>query len=262
MNQKKYEECSKKTKKIIDSIDSRLSICSPSYVSDRSGVCSVEDVVDAMNYILGIKWFDRKTLYARMILCRSSFLSDRVVFGVRFVTSITDFDWDEYYLPINNFPLIVGKPSDDDTSEEVNVSIFEDSENYTLEQWKNKHHMNLEEGDPVVILSGSNINFENGILTAYYTGEKEIDDETGKIKYGLAPRLDLSPYNPNNKQVKTSKMLCHGVGIDSECESYFLTLPEYNFYFNCFSEATQRASSLLEFRSVRKEEKQKQKVKC
>ena len=238
MKQKKNTEYSKKTKKIISDI--KYDGGSNSFLSSfDEGICSVEEVMDAVNYILKAGWLG-KVLYARMVLYKSVF--NRVVSAIEFTGNFKDFDT-SHRLPIEQFPLIIGKYD----KEQVSVSIFEDDEIYTLEQWRDKHNINLKVGDSVVLFSGDNISFEGNFSYAYYTGEQEVNDENGEIRYVLSPGLYSIPHCQNDEIMYTYP---HGVGTNSTYELGFLTIPEYEFYMKCHFEKIQKIIDLLSPRQL------------
>ena len=241
MKQKKYTEYSKKTKKIISDINYEAYVGeSNSYLSSfDEGICRVEEVMDAMNYIVKAGWLG-KVLYARMVLYESVF--NHVVSAIEFTGNLNDFDT-SHRLPIEQFPLIIGKYD----KEQVSVSIFEDDENYTLEQWRDKHNINLKVGDPVMIFSGDNISFEGNFSYAYYTGKQKVNDENGEIRYVLSPGLYSIPHCLNDEIMY---IFPHGVGTNSKYELGFLTIPEYQFYMNCHFEKIQKITDLLSSRQL------------
>lgn len=258
MTDKKYNDFSETTKKLIGNIDYDLEEGYTHYMCYYDA--SVEDVMDAMKYIIQMGWFGNGPLYARKVVCRDitrSSANNDLSMAIQFAKDPSDFEKDEIInisYVIEAFPTIYGVRKKDEKNNQATVSVIEDDQLYTYEEWRNKHHMNLEVGDPVVFCSASEYPvFEKTINTAYYTGVQEVDKMTGEILYVFADRLDLDPWRGEDNRLGRSNFYCkHGVDVAKVYSSYreegslyFLTFPEYRFQLDCYAEAVKKAQVLL-----------------
>lgn len=256
MERKENKVYSETTNSIVSRIDYDLEEGYFDYVCYYDA--SVKDVVDAMEVILNKRWFGSRPLYARKIVCTddaNSYLGNDLAMAIKFAKKPEDFEayeTENNSFVIDTFPTICGIwENNGKASDTAVVRIFEDGQYYSYEEWTNKHHMNLESRDPVVLCRESFIPaFEKTMNTAYYTGEQTTDEKTGETLWEFAERLDLDQYR--DKDHKRSTFYCkHGVDVaktHTSNDTYFLSFPEFRFQLNCFAEAAKKAQTILERR--------------
>lgn len=200
---------------------------------------SIEDVMDAIEYIAKTNWLKTNLLYARKIIYKStdSIGETKLVLSIQITTNLDDFEYLEkqgYSSIIDTFPLITWNSSQN------GVTIFEDNKTYTLEEWKVKHEIKKIKKNEAVIFCepSSNQEYNKKWKVAYFTGKTIKDNQTNETYYELTDKLD-SPESHKDYFVQ-------GIDVATYIKrNFFLTFPEYLFELNCQKEALEKSMMLL-----------------
>lgn len=195
---------------------------------------SIEDVINAMEYILDRKWFSKDALFARKIIMKD-YHSDSIISAIGFSDKLEYFERDQknnFSYPIDSFPTIIGISENDEKTS--GAYILDDNILLTYDEWKEKYHMNLKKGDLVITkYNDSAFSTIDKIDFSIYQGIKDntnlhlLSDIKGKNEY-LA---EHGPYTPVDNYDRSGRG-----------KNYFLSYEEYKLLLQNYLEKIEKSS--------------------
>ena len=230
MENKIKKQCSKKASYIINAVDNALDGYSYPYIINDVDA-SFEDICEASLAIgkrgwLNNKFFVRKVVYIDV--------NDTFAYTIKPGVIITD-DEDEcneyysnentYVVPLSSFPIIVvtDLPYYDNNGIFIRncvLNIKEGGKLIAKEEWKKRHGLVLNPGDPVMLYG--QLFFRNKANGDYTTNPRfEVGTFTGETK--------LDQNGRTLYQIKTEEIVdyyTHEIDCNNE---FFITFPEYRF---------------------------------